>query len=236
MSHLKNPIPSPSPASNRRGDHGAKSGLEALAAEIRACRICVEAPQGAPLPHQPRPVLRVSSTARLCVVGQAPGVRVHASGAPFTDPSGKRLRQWMGVTDDEFYDVARIAIVPMGFCFPGLDAKGGDLPPRKECAPAWRERLFATLPSFDLILLIGHYAQRWRLGNRAKPTLTETVRNWRDYALASEGPACLPLPHPSWRNNAWLGQNPWFETETLPYLRQAVRRLVGERQNADKSG
>jgi uracil-DNA glycosylase len=200
--------------------------LEAVVAAIRACRACRDAPLGAPLPHEPRPVLQVSSTARLCVVGQAPGTRVHASGAPFTDPSGVRLRQWMGVSDDEFYDESRVAIIPMGFCFPGLDAKGGDLPPRRECAPLWRKRLFAALPAFELILLIGQYAQRWRLGGRAKPSLTETVQCWRDYAFAPETPRCLPLPHPSWRNNGWLKQNPWFEQETLPHLRQEVRRLI----------
>jgi uracil-DNA glycosylase len=202
--------------------------LQALAAAVRACRVCRDKPASgaAPLPHEPRPVLRVSSTARLCVVGQAPGTRVHASGAPFTDPSGVRLREWMGVSSDEFYDESRIAIVPMGFCFPGQDAKGADLPPRKECAPLWRRRLFQALPSFELILLIGQYAQRWRLESRAKPSLTETVECWRDYVSVAEKPRCLPLPHPSWRNNAWLKQNPWFERETLPYLRQEVRRLL----------
>lgn len=201
--------------------------LETLVSTIRACRICVEAPSGPPLPHEPRPVLRVSLTARLCVVGQAPGVRVHASGLPFSDPSGQRLRAWMGVTDAEFYDESRIAIAPMGFCFPGQDARGGDLPPRQECAPAWREALFAALPSFGLILLVGQYAQRWHLGDRAKkPGLTETVRCWRDYALAPSGPPCLPLPHPSWRNNGWLKRHPWFEAETLPWLRQTVRQLL----------
>ena len=138
--------------------------LAALLAEIRACRICRDTPAGAALPHEPRPVVRLSSTARLCLCGQAPGTRVHASGRPFTDPSGDRLRDWLGVTPDEFYDEARVAIVPMGFCFPGLDANGADLPPRRECAPAWRQRLFEALPSFELVVLIGAYAQKWHLG------------------------------------------------------------------------
>ena len=200
--------------------------LETLVAEIRACRTCAEAPDGKPLPHEPRPVLRVSGTARLCVCGQAPGTRVHASGMPFADPSGARLRDWMGVTKDEFYDTARIAIAPMGFCFPGLDAHGGDLPPRKECAPLWRERLFAALPQFELVLAIGQYAQKWHLGRRRAKTMTETVRNWRAFAEDGEQP-CLPLPHPSWRNTGWLKKNPWFEAEVVPYLRGEVRRLLG---------
>lgn len=201
--------------------------LETLLAEIHACRKCADAPDGAPLPHAPRPVLRVGPTARLCVCGQAPGTRVHASGVPFSDPSGERLRAWMGVTEAEFYDTARVAIVPMGFCFPGLDAKGGDLPPRKECAPLWRDRLFALLPRIELILLVGQYAQRWHLGARRGSSLAETVRNWHAFA-AGDGMACIPLPHPSWRNNAWLKANPWFEAEVLPHLRAEVRRLLDD--------
>lgn len=196
--------------------------LDRLTADIRACRICLERPLKAPLPHEPRPVLRVSRTARLCIVGQAPGTRVHASGTPFTDPSGDRLRDWMGVTPDEFYDVSRIAIVPMGFCFPGLDAKGGDLPPRRECAEAWREPLFKLLPQVELTLLVGQYAQAWHLGAARKQSLTETVAAWRDYR-----PRFIPLPHPSWRNNAWIKKHPWFEKELLPVLKSEVRRLVG---------
>jgi uracil-DNA glycosylase len=201
--------------------------LEQLVDAIHGCRLCRDAPRGAVLPHEPRPVLRVARTARICICGQAPGTRVHASGIPFTDPSGDRLRAWMGVTADEFYDESRIAIVPMGFCFPGLDAKGGDLPPRREGAPAWRNALFAALPQFELILLIGQYAQRWHLGAGAKPTLTETVANWRDYAEASGGGRrMIPLPHPSWRNNAWLKRHPWFDEELLPFLAGEIRRLL----------
>ncbi len=198
--------------------------LDRLTADIRTCRICVENPLKAPLPHEPRPVLRVSRKARLCIVGQAPGTRVHASGTPFTDPSGDRLRDWMGVTSEEFYDVSRLAIVPMGFCFPGLDAKGGDLPPRRECAEAWRAQLFELLPQIELTLLVGQYAQAWHLGAARKGSLTATVAAWREY-----GPSFIPLPHPSWRNNAWIRKNLWFEDELLPVLRREVRRLLGRK-------
>jgi uracil-DNA glycosylase len=201
--------------------------LAALVVRIRGCRLCTEQPRGAPLPHEPRPVLRVSATARLCLCSQAPGTRVHASGTPFTDPSGDRLRDWMGVTPEEFYDPSRLAIVPMGFCFPGLDASGGDLPPRRECASAWRETLFEALPKFELVLLVGQYAQRWHLGNRAEKSLTATVANWRSYVAEGVGTKFLPMPHPSWRNNHWLKRHPWYEAELLPYLRREVRRLMG---------
>ena len=200
-------------------------GLEDIVAAIRACRHCLEQPEGKPLPHEPNPVLRVSQTARICIAGQAPGTRVHASSVPFADPSGVRLRDWLRVSEEEFYDVSRIAIVPMGFCFPGLDAKGGDLPPRRECTKLWHDRLFAHLPQIELFILVGLYAHRWHLGASAKKRVTETVGAWRDYAAAQPVPA-IPLPHPSWRNNAWLKQNPWFEREVLPELRDRVRRLL----------
>ncbi|HXF54735.1 MAG TPA: uracil-DNA glycosylase family protein [Hyphomicrobiaceae bacterium] len=198
--------------------------LSRLLQEIGACRCCVEAPEGAPLPHEPRPVLRVSPTARLAVCGQAPGTRVHRSGVPFSDPSGDRLRQWMGVSVEEFYDVSRVAIVPMGFCFPGQDASGSDLPPRRECAPRWRDRVFAELPNIELILLVGGYAQRWHLG--AGASVSETVRAWRTHCGGGRRPRLVPLPHPSWRNNAWIKRNPWFEKELLPLLRAEVRRIL----------
>lgn len=198
-----------------------KQSLHSLLREIRACRLCVEAPKGGALPHEPRPVLRASSTAKLAVFGQAPGNLVHQSGKPFTDPSGVRLREWMGVTDEEFYDEKKVAIIPMGFCFPGYDAKGGDKPPRKECAPHWRNRLMAALPNLETMILVGGYSQKWHLGEDAKKTLTETVRNWRDYA-----PCYFATPHPSWRNNAWLKKNPWFEAELLPVLRKRVRAFL----------
>lgn len=200
--------------------------LSRLLQEIRACRVCVESPVGTPLPHQPRPVLRASRRARLAIFSQAPGVRVHASGVPFTDPSGDRLREWMGVDADEFYDVERIAIVPMGFCFPGLDRHGGDLPPRRECAPLWRERVIAALPNVELVLLVGSYAQRWHLPSTRQLTMTEVVRGWRDLPKDAGGKRFVPLPHPSWRNNAWIKRHPWFEAELLPEVRSEVRRLL----------
>ncbi|MEM9634757.1 MAG: uracil-DNA glycosylase family protein [Pseudomonadota bacterium] len=204
-------------------------GIEALADDVRTCRVCVETPEKSPLPHDPRPVLQVSSTARICICGQAPGTRVHRSGRPFTDPSGDRLRDWMGIGEDIFYDAARLAIVPMGFCFPGLDAKGGDLPPRIECKRIWHDRIFEAMPQIELILVIGQYAQAYHLGPKRKKSLTETVINWRQYFedTPSDGcPVVLPLPHPSWRNNAWLKKNPWFETDLLPVLRREVARLA----------
>jgi uracil-DNA glycosylase len=193
---------------------------------IRACRHCVETPQGRPLPHEPRPVLRASATARLAVCSQAPGTRVHLSGTPFTDRSGDRLREWMGVTPDEFYDEARVAIVPMGFCFPGQDEKGGDLPPRRECASLWHQRLFAALPQVELVLAVGSYAQGFHLGAAAGATLQATMLDWRRHLKRKRRPRILPLPHPSWRNNAWLTKNPWFEAELLPVLRREVRKLL----------
>ncbi|GMG84344.1 uracil-DNA glycosylase family protein [Paralimibaculum aggregatum] len=156
-------------------------------------------------------------SARLLVAGQAPGKRVHASGLPFDDPSGDRLRGWMGVDRETFYDPARIAILPMAFCFPGYDAKGADLPPPKDCAALWRARLLGAFPAVDLVLCIGQYAQAWHLGRARRQSLTETVRNWREHL-----PGALPLPHPSWRNSGWLRRNPWFEEEVVPWLRTAV--------------
>ncbi len=208
-----------------------RSNLQAVVAAIRACRICREQPDGAPLPHEPRPVLRVSSTATVCIVGQAPGTRVHASGVPFTDPSGDRLRAWLGLDADTFYDVARIAIVPMGFCFPGQDGRGADLPPRRECAPAWRQELFARLPAIDLVIAVGSYAHAWHLGPLRRKTLTETVAAWREIMAATGRPTIIPLPHPSWRNNAWIRKNPWFEAELLPTLRRAIGDRLGCREN-----
>ncbi len=200
--------------------------LGKLVADIRACRICRDTTDASPLPHEPRPVVQVSSTAKILIAGQAPGTRVHASGRPFTDPSGDRLRAWMGVDDTTFYDASKIAIVPMGFCFPGLDAKGGDLPPRKECAPQWRVQVMEHLSEVRLILLIGLYAQRWHLGPARKKSLTDTVHSWREYADAFDPPV-LVLPHPSWRNNKWLKDHQWFETEILPHLQRQVKDLLG---------
>jgi uracil-DNA glycosylase len=205
-----------------------EEGLERLAAEIRACRICRDRPSGAALPHEPRPVFTPSSRARILVAGQAPGTRVHASGLSFTDPSGDRLRDWLGVTRDQFYDSDLFAIAAMGFCFPGLDAKGGDLPPRRECAPAWRARLMAAMPQIELVLAVGLHAQRWHLGPDCGRSLTETVANWRALMARPVRPKVVPLPHPSWRNTGWMKRNPWFEAELLPVLKdETASRLQG---------
>ncbi len=202
------------------------SELNAILASIRRCRVCIEAPRGKPLPHAPRPVLRASVTARLVICGQAPGTRVHRSGTPFTDPSGDRLRAWLNVTPDEFYDEGCVAIVPMGFCFPGQDAKGGDLPPRRECASLWHGDLFAALPRVELILAVGAYAQAFHLGAARGKTLQETMLQWKAHLSSAQRPRIFPLPHPSWRNNAWLKKNAWFEAELLPVLRQEVRKVM----------
>ncbi|MEN3951134.1 uracil-DNA glycosylase family protein [Iodidimonas sp. SYSU 1G8] len=190
--------------------------LEKLLGEIRACRVCE-----AVLPLGPRPTLRAQETARVVIVGQAPGTKVHETGIPWNDRSGDRLRDWLALDRERFYDESRIAIVPMGFCYPGRDRNGGDSPPRPECAPLWHARLRALLPQADLTLLVGSYAQAWYLGARRKATMTETVAHWRDYL-----PDFFPTPHPSWRNTAWLRRNPWFEAEALPVLRERVRRLI----------
>jgi uracil-DNA glycosylase len=202
--------------------------LDDLTRRARACRICVEHPIGEPLPHEPRPVLLPSVQARILIASQAPGTKVHLSGIPFTDASGNRLRSWLGVTRDEFYDQKNFAIVPMGFCFPGQDAKGADLPPRRECAPAWRAPLMAAMPQIELVLTIGLYAQAWHMGETRGRSLTETVMSWREVFAAPARPMVLPLPHPSWRNTGWLKKNPWFEMDLLPFLKMEIRRRLGE--------
>lgn len=196
--------------------------LPALLDRIRACRHCAERFAATASRHAPNPVVRVSATAPICIAGQAPGIRVHRSGVPFTDPSGVRLRAWMGVDEATFYDTARIAIAPMAFCFPGHTATRADLPPPKDCARLWREPLFEALPAIRLILLVGKAAQDWHLGGRAG--MAERVRGWTDAPLTHSAVELIPLPHPSWRNNAWLKANPWFETETLPKLRASLSR------------
>lgn len=195
---------------------------DALKARIARCRLCADRFAATATGHAPRPVLRAEPSARILIASQAPGARAHASGVPFDDPSGDRLRQWMGIGRDTFYDASRIAIVPMGFCFPGYDGRGADLPPPAVCAETWRAPMLALLQSVELTLLIGQHAQRWHLGSRRERTLTETVRAWRAYK-----PRTLVLPHPSWRNSAWLKRNAWFEEEVVPWLQDAVRRLVG---------
>ncbi len=205
------------------------SGFPDLARRLRECRICRDSPRfGAALPHEPRPILQGSAGARLLIASQAPGSRAHQSGIPFQDPSGIRLRAWLGTDEAAFYDPGRIAIVPMGHCFPGYDASGGDLPPRRECAPAWRVPVLAALPRIELVLVIGLYAQAWHLGAAAKGGLTGTVRRWREILDGSDRPRILPLPHPSWRNSGWLKANPWFEAELLPVLRAEVETLMLE--------
>ena len=190
--------------------------LPDLVSEIRACRACA-----GELPHEPRPVVRVSPATRLLIAGQAPGRRVHESGLPFTDPSGDRLRQWMGVDYETFYADRRIGVAAQAFCVPGTTPKGGDFPPPTRCAELWRPRLLESLPRMELTLLVGGHAQAWALAERMKPTMTATVAAWREYL-----PDVLPLPHPSWRNTAWLRRNPWFEAEVVPYLRGRVRAML----------
>jgi uracil-DNA glycosylase len=191
------------------------SALEALVGEIQACRVCASV-----LPHKPRPVVWLHPDARILIAGQAPGRRVHESGIPFDDPSGDRLRAWMGLDRAAFHDRCNIAFAAMGFCYPGT-VNGADLAPRPECAPLWRSRLLPLLKHVRLTLLVGGYAHKYHLVEKAKPTLGETVRAWRDYP-----PSLMPLPHPSWRNTGWLKRNPWFEKELLPVLRRRVKAAL----------
>jgi uracil-DNA glycosylase len=190
--------------------------LDALLREVRACTVCAPF-----LPLGPRPVLRGALTARLMIVSQAPGTRVHETGLSFNDRSGDVLRAWLGIDRETFYDESRIAIVAMGFCYPGRDKGGGDLPPRKECAPLWQARLRAAYSNIGLTVLAGSYAINWHLRGRTKPTMGATVNAWRDYL-----PEFLPLPHPSWRNVFWLRKNPWFESDLVPELRARVQALL----------
>ena len=190
--------------------------LNAVLADIRACRAC-----RGELPHEPRPVVRVFPETRLLICGQAPGRRVHESGMPFTDPSGDRLRDWMGIDAETFYGDRRIGVAAQAFCYPGTAPRGGDYPPPRRCATLWRPRLLGALPRVELTLLVGAHSQVWALRDRARASMTETVRAWRDYA-----PSILPLPHPSWRNTAWLKRNPWFEAEVAPWLRGRVREML----------
>ncbi len=187
-----------------------EESMASLLRRVRNCDLCK-----ASLPSGPRPVLQIDSQARILIAGQAPGRRVHESGIPFDDPSGKRLRDWMGIDSDVFYNATQIAILPMGFCYPGT-GKSGDLPPRPECAATWRDELLNRMPELQLTLVIGRYAQEWHLPSLPR-TLTETVAAWQDYA-----PSIIPLPHPSPRNNRWLKTNPWFEEKLIPVVRQLV--------------
>jgi uracil-DNA glycosylase len=194
-----------------------RAEFDEISARARACRLCV-----ADLPLGPRPVFQIDPAARILIAGQAPGRRVHETGVPFDDPSGERLRAWMGVDAATFYGPHRIAILPMGFCYPGT-GKSGDLPPRPECAVEWRKKLLDLMPSVELTMLIGQYAIDWHLGTRRGETLTLTVQNWRQF-----WPALLPLPHPSPRNNIWLRKNAWFEAEIVPMLQNRIKSLLKE--------
>ncbi len=191
--------------------------LPLLLKEVRGCTLCA-----AHLPQGPRPVLQVDAKARILIAGQAPGSKVHASGVPFDDASGERLRQWMGLDRATFYDPQCVAILPMGFCYPGT-GRSGDLPPRRECAPQWRERLLQAMPRIELTLVIGQYAMDWHLPDHKIQSLTDTVRAWREH-----WPALLPMPHPSPRNNIWLKANSWFEAEVLPALQAHVHSVLTE--------
>ncbi|MBZ8118252.1 uracil-DNA glycosylase family protein [Roseovarius sp. LXJ103] len=190
-----------------------------LRSEIGACTLCADRFAATATAHLPRPVVWFQPSARILIAGQAPGARVHASGRPFDDPSGVRLRDWLGLSEAAFYDQSRVAIVPMAFCFPGYDAKGGDLPPPPLCRATWHARVMDALPNLRLRLVIGGYAQRFHYG--ARGGVTETVRGWRDHT-----PDSFPLPHPSWRNTRWLKKNPWFEAELVPALRARVAEVM----------
>jgi len=189
--------------------------LSTLVKEIRSCTLCADH-----LPLGPRPIIQVSSSAKVLIVGQAPGSRVHETGIPFNDPSGDRLREWMDIDKEILYDDKKIALVPMGFCFPGT-GKSGDLPPRPECADTWRVKLLDQLSNIKLTVIVGQYAQAWHLDQGNKENLTETVMAWKDY-----WPKAVPLPHPSPRNNIWIKKNPWFEEEVLPSLKRKVKAVL----------
>ena len=190
-----------------------------LSKEIQTCRLCADRFEKTETAHAPRPVVWFRAGTRILISGQAPGARVHGSGRPFTDPSGDRLRAWLGLSEDIFYDRYRVSILPMAFCFPGYDAKGSDLPPPPICRKTWHSRVMAELGEMPLLVLVGAYAQNWHLKTTAN--VTETVRRWRDHA-----PRAFPLPHPSWRNTAWIKKNPWFETEVLPALQTRVKEVL----------
>ncbi|MCC9620960.1 uracil-DNA glycosylase family protein [Thalassospira sp. MA62] len=211
MAGIRGPLPEIDPP-------GGDPALDGALAQVRACRICANH-----LPLGPRPVVRMAKTARILIIGQAPGTRVHETGLPWNDASGDRLRDWLDLSVDDFYDPGKLAIMPMGFCYPGRFARGGDLPPRPECAPTWHDALINHLPDIGLTLLIGQYAQGYYLQNRRARTMTETVAQF--HRFLPDG--ILPMPHPSWRNTAWIRKNPWFENDLLPVLRAHVHALLG---------
>lgn len=197
---------------------GGDPALDALLCDVRACRICAQY-----LPLGPRPVVRMAKGAKIMVIGQAPGTRVHETGLPWNDASGDRLREWLDLSVDDFYDPNKLAIMPMGFCYPGRAPGGGDMPPRPECAPTWHAALSGHLPDIGLTLLVGHHAQGYYLGKRRAKTMTETVHRFAEF-LPDD---LLPMPHPSWRSTGWMKKNPWFETDLLPVLRAKVHDLLG---------
>ena len=192
-----------------------KVNSKSLEKEVSTCSLCIQH-----LPRGPRPIFQIHPNAKILIAGQAPGSKVHTTGIPFDDPSGDRLRDWMGIDKDTFYNSKQIAILPMGFCYPGT-GKSGDLPPRKECADKWRNQLLATMPKIELTLVIGQYALDWHLKKQKKKNLTETVKAWKEY-----WPQYLPLPHPSPRNNIWLKKNEWFEEEILPELKSSIQKQL----------
>lgn len=192
-----------------------------FANKVRACTLCAERFAGTATAHQPRPIVWFAPAARILIAGQAPGARVHQSGKPFTDPSGDRLRDWMGIDEATFYNLSQLAIVPMAFCFPGYNDKGSDLSPPKICADEWRDDVLRHLNKVRLTILVGGYAQKWHLEKAAAEGVTRTVQGWRDHA-----PAVFALPHPSWRNTGWVRKNPWFEAELIPALRVAVKEVL----------
>lgn len=194
------------------------SEANTLARDIRGCRICADRFAATRTRHAPRPVVWFRPGARILIAGQAPGARVHQSGKPFTDPSGDRLRDWLGMDEASFYDQSRVAIIPMAFCFPGYDARKADLPPPAICAQTWHRRVMAALGEVALVVLVGGHAHRWHLGQNG--SVTQTVQGWRAHA-----PRVFPLPHPSWRNTGWLKKNPWFEAELVPVLRTRVKEV-----------
>lgn len=206
-----------------------QESITQLADDISKCRLCHDHPRYPPaMAMPPRPVCTISSTAPIAICGQAPGMRVYNTGIAFNDPSGDRLRQWLNVSRESFYNPDHFAIIPMGFCFPGYDKHGSDLPPRRECKEIWHDRIFPLMPQIKLVIIIGQYAQHYHLGSRRQKSLTETVQHWRDYFETPDetGRRILPIPHPSWRNNPWLKRNPWFEADLIPELQKLTAELL----------
>ncbi|UTO29237.1 uracil-DNA glycosylase family protein [Bartonella harrusi] len=205
------------------------SQIVELEKKIHSCRVCLYHPfYFPPLPHEPKPVVYLSNTALIAIAGQAPGLRVHETSIPFNDRSGERLRSWLDITKEEFYNRSHFAIVPMGFCFPGYDQNKSDLPPRRECREIWHKEVFQAMPQIKLVLAIGSYAQKWHIAELKHKTVSATVHDWRNILSIRQpqGYNVMPLPHPSWRNTSWLQKNPWFNDELIVYLRRLIRRFL----------